>query len=80
MPKTKVAVTVESELLSELDALVEDGRYPNRSHAIEAAVAAELRRHRRTRLAEACSALDVAEERALADAGLGADAADWPEY
>lgn len=80
MPKTKVAVTVESDLLDELDALVDAGRFPNRSYAIEAAVAAELKRLRRTRLADACRLLDVAEERALADAGLAADAADWPEY
>lgn len=80
MPKTKVAVSVETELLGELDALVEAGRFPSRSFAIEVAVAAELRRMRRTRLAEACRALDVDEERALADAGLVADAADWPEY
>lgn len=80
MPKTKIAVTLEAALLDELDALVRQRRFPNRSQAIEAAVAAQLTRVRRTRLAEACGRLDPAEERALAEEGLSADAAAWPEY
>ncbi len=80
MPKTKIAVTIETNLLDELDALVHAARYPNRSQAIEAAVAAQLRRVRRTRLAAACARLDPAEERALAEEGLAADLADWPAY
>ncbi|HEU4632181.1 MAG TPA: ribbon-helix-helix domain-containing protein [Gemmatimonadaceae bacterium] len=80
MPKTKIAVTLDTALLDELDALVRQARFPNRSQAIEAAVAQQLDRIRRTRLAEACRQLDPAEERALAEEGLAADLADWPEY
>ncbi len=80
MPKTKIAVTLDTILLDELDALVHAARYPNRSQAIEAAVAAQLQRVRRTRLAEACARLDPAEERALAEEGTTADLAAWPEY
>jgi metal-responsive CopG/Arc/MetJ family transcriptional regulator len=80
MPKTKIAVTLEAALLDQVDALVRQRRFPNRSQAIEAAVAAQLSRLRRTRLAEACAQLDPAEERALAEEGLGSDLADWPEY
>ncbi len=80
MPKTKVAVTLEAALLDQVDALVRQNRFPNRSQAIEAAVAEQLLRLRRTRLAEACAQLDPAEERALAEEGLGSDCADWPEY
>lgn len=71
MPKTKIAVTLEANLLDEVDALVREQRFPNRSQAIEAAVAEHLVRLRRTRLAEACARLDPAEERALAEEGLG---------
>lgn len=80
MPKTKIAVTLEAALLDQVDALVRQHRFPNRSQAIEAAVAEQLVRLRRTRLAEACARLDPAEERALAEEGLGSDLADWPEY
>lgn len=80
MPKTKIAVTLEATLLDQVDELVRQRRFPNRSQAIEAAVAEQVVRFRRTRLAEACARLDPDEERALADEGLGSDMADWPEY
>lgn len=35
---------------------------------------------RRARFDEECAKLDPAEERALAEEGLAADLADWPEY
>lgn len=80
MPKTKVAVTLDAETLRRVDRLVRDARYPNRSQAIEAAVASELARLDRRRLAEECAKLDPAAERALAEEGLGTDRAAWPEY
>jgi metal-responsive CopG/Arc/MetJ family transcriptional regulator len=80
MPKTKVALTLEAELINQVDALVRQHRFANRSQAIESAVAEQLVRMRRTRLAEACALLDPAEERALADEGLAVDADHWPEY
>lgn len=80
MPKQKVAVTLERQLLDEVDALVAAHHYPNRSQAIEAALADALRRRARTRLATECAKLDPDEERALAEEGLGAEAGAWPEY
>ncbi|MBB4634331.1 ribbon-helix-helix domain-containing protein [Longimicrobium terrae] len=80
MPKTKVAVTIEAGLLDELDLLVRQHRFANRSQAIESAVSEQLTRLRRTRLAEACAMLDPLEERQLAEEGLGADLDAWPEY
>lgn len=78
--KTKVAVSMDDRLIREVDLLVRDERYASRSQAIEAAVAEHLRRVRRRRLAEACAVLDPAEEVALAEEGLGADARAWPPY
>jgi Arc/MetJ-type ribon-helix-helix transcriptional regulator len=80
MPKTKVAVTLESELVEQVETLVRQRRFATRSQAIETAVRSELSRVRRTRLAEACSRLDPREERALSGEGLASDAAEWPEY
>jgi metal-responsive CopG/Arc/MetJ family transcriptional regulator len=80
MAKTKVAVTLNAETLRRLDRLVRAARYPNRSQAIEAAVAEELRRLEGRRLAEECAKLDAVDERALAEEGFGEDAAAWPEY
>ncbi|CAN5878134.1 hypothetical protein BH23GEM5_BH23GEM5_24450 [soil metagenome] len=80
MPKSKVAVTLEVALVDEVDALVRQHRFTSRSQAIEFALAEQLTRLKRTRLAEACAQLDPAEERALAEEGSGADLDGWPEY
>jgi hypothetical protein len=39
-----------------------------------------LARRARTRLAAECAKLDPDEERALAEGGMGEEAAAWPEY
>lgn len=71
---------IEAGLLEEVDALVLEHRFANRSQAIEAAVSEQLIRVRRTRLAEACALLDPAEERALAEEDLAADLDTGQEY
>ena len=80
LPKTKLAVTLDSKLVGEVDDLVKERRFANRSQAIEAAVAEKLQRLAQTRLARECAKLDPAEERALAEEGLAADSETWPEY
>ncbi len=80
MPKTKLAITVERDLLEELDELVAHRRFRNRSQAIEAALAEKLARMARTRLAREADKLDPETEKAFADEGLSADATAWPEY
>jgi metal-responsive CopG/Arc/MetJ family transcriptional regulator len=80
MPKTKVAVTLETQLLDRLDELVAQQRFRNRSQAIEAALSEKLQRLARTRLARECARLDPKEERTLAEEGLAGSAETWPEY
>ncbi len=80
MAKTKVAVTLDAKLLQQLDALVAERRFPNRSQAIETAIADQLVRAQHTRLARECAKLDPHEEKALAEEGLSSDVAAWPEY
>jgi metal-responsive CopG/Arc/MetJ family transcriptional regulator len=80
MPKTKVAVTLDAEILRELDALIADQRFPNRSQAVEAALAEKLARLAQTRLAREVAKLDPTEEKALAEEGMGIELATWPEY
>ncbi len=79
MPKTKVALTLDTALLDRVDHLVACARFRNRSQAIETALAEKLARLARTRLAEECAKLDPVEEQRLADEALGAEAT-WPEY
>ena len=80
MPKTKIAVTVDSNLVDQLDGMVAERRFENRSQAIETALAEKLRRLNRTRLAREAAKLDPKEERALAEEGLAGSRDTWPEY
>ena len=80
MAKSKIAVTLDPNTLRRVDRLVRDARYPNRSQAIEAVISSQLDRLERRKLIEECSKLDPAEERSLADEGLDAELAEWPEY
>ena len=78
--KTKIAITLDAELLAQVDRLVHEDVFPNRSRAIEMAVEDKLERLDRTRLARECAKLDPAAEKALAEEGLTADLASWPPY
>ncbi len=80
MATTKVAITLDSSLLAELDRLVAQDIFPNRSKAIQEALTDKLMRMRRRRLALESAKLSIAEEQALADEGLMQDSAQWPEY
>jgi metal-responsive CopG/Arc/MetJ family transcriptional regulator len=80
MPKTKVAVTLDSRVLGELDELVAQRRFPSRSQAIEAAIAEKLERLAGTRLVREVSRLDLDEERAFAEEGMDSELSAWPEY
>ena len=80
MPKTKVALTLDSELLERVDELVAKQRFRNRSQAVEAALADKVTRLARTRLARESAKLNPKDEKRLANEGL-IDALDaWPEY
>jgi metal-responsive CopG/Arc/MetJ family transcriptional regulator len=80
VPKTKLAVTLEANLVDTLDHLVAARYFTNRSQAIESAVAEKLSRLARTRLARECAKLNPQEEKALAEEGLAGGAETWPEY
>lgn len=80
MPKTKVALTLETDLVDRVDELVAQQRFRNRSQAVEAALAEKLQRIARTRLAGECAKLDPKEEKALAEEGLAGSLETWPAY
>ncbi len=80
MPKAKVAITLDAELLDRVDELVARREFRNRSQAIETALAEKLMRARRTRLARECAKLNPADEKALAEEGLDGSVDAWPEY
>jgi len=67
MASVKVAITLDQQLLKLVDRWVAQGRYPNRSQAIQSALRDKLERWRRVRLAEEAAKLDPQDERALTE-------------
>lgn len=80
MSVAKVTVSIESDVLKQLDSLVKDRVFSNRSQAVDMAVKEKIARLNKSRLARECAKLDPVEEQALADLGFEADFAEWPEY
>ena len=80
MTTTKVAVTIDSDLLAQVDQLVAQRVFPNRSKAIQAALQDKLTRMQRNRLARESAKLDPRVEQALAEEGMDQELATWPEY
>ena len=80
MSSIKVAITLDRGTLARVDGLVAKNVFPNRSRAIQAAVAEKLARMERGRLAFECAKLDSGAEKALAEEGLGQELGVWPEY
>lgn len=80
MPKSKIAIALDEEVLTRLDQLVEAAFYPSRSQAVQAAVEEKLQRFERTRLATECAKLDPDFEKALAEEGMSEELSEWPDY
>ena len=80
MPKIKIAIALDPEILTRLDEYVEESEFPSRSQAVQAAIEEKLARLERTRLARECAKLDPVLEKSLAEEGLSQDLAEWPAY
>ena len=80
MAASKIAITIEDTLLKRLDSLVKSNVFPNRSKAIQEAIKDKLIRLDKSRLAQECAKLDPHVEQTLAEEGVSAELAEWPEY
>ncbi len=80
MGTSKIAISLDQELLNRLDRLVRKKVFPSRSRAIQDAVAEKIERIEQSRLARECAKLDPAFEKALAEEGLAKDLDEWPEF
>ncbi|MBE9167380.1 CopG family transcriptional regulator [Pleurocapsales cyanobacterium LEGE 06147] len=72
----KIAITIDEKLLEQIDYLVANSVYPNRSKAISAALEEKQSLLRRQRFEIECAKLDPKEEQELAEWG-GFD--NWTE-
>lgn len=65
MRKTKIAITLDEQFIEDIDRLVSEHVFQNRSRAIQEAVEEKLKRLKRTRLAKECTKLDITFEKAM---------------
>ena len=82
MRTARVAVTIDRQLLGEVDRWIAAGEYPSRSSAVQAGLArlrSDRARRQRQRLLGELAKLHPKEERGLADERLAAEPA-WPAY
>lgn len=80
MAASKIAITLENNMVKRLDMLVKSNFFPNRSKAIQEAVAEKLRRIEKSRLSQECAKLDPEFEQSLAEEGFTSELEEWPEY
>jgi metal-responsive CopG/Arc/MetJ family transcriptional regulator len=80
MATSKIAITIDENTLCRLDLFVKSNIFPNRSRAIQEAVAEKLERLEKGRLARECAKLDKKFEQDLAEEGFGTEIDEWPEY
>lgn len=80
MATSKIAITIDHNTLKHLDLLVKSQMFPNRSRAIQEAVAEKLERIEKRRLARECKKLDPKLEQAMAEEGFETEINGWPEY
>lgn len=80
MSTAKIAITIEEDVLGQLDKLVSSNVFPNRSKAIQEAIKEKLSRVNRSRLARECAKLNPAIEKVIAEEGFSREIEGWPEY
>ena len=76
----KIAISIDKKILSQLDALVKQDKFANRSQAIQIAVEAKLLELSHDRLAKECEKLDIAAEQQMADELFDQDDSTWSKF
>lgn len=79
MSSAKIAISIDSKALQQVDRLVQRGVFPNRSKLFQLAVFEKLARLDRQRLAQECAKLRPQEEQALAEERFDGET-EWPAY
>jgi metal-responsive CopG/Arc/MetJ family transcriptional regulator len=80
MAASKIAITIDNNILKRVDLLVKSKLYPNRSKAIQDAVAEKVNKLEKNRLALECGKLIPDFEQSVAEEGFSADIGEWPKY
>jgi metal-responsive CopG/Arc/MetJ family transcriptional regulator len=79
MSTVKVAISIDERFVKEVDRLVRSHVYPNRSKAIQDAVADKLERLKKSRLLREARKLSPKEEQAAAEEWYSGEE-EWPTF
>ena len=80
MSTSKVTISIDENLLQQVDSLVAARIYPNRSQVVQEALQAKLQELKRHNFEVECRKLDPQIEQTLADQGLSSEVDEWPTY
>ena len=80
MNKAKIAITIDKNIINDLDRLIKVHFFENRSKAIQEAIEEKLERIKKSRLIRECEKLDREFEKSLAEQRLSEEVDRWPEY
>jgi Arc/MetJ-type ribon-helix-helix transcriptional regulator len=80
MASSKIAITLDENLLQAVDSWVEQKLYPNRSQAVQSALSAQLIQVNQQRIEKECAKLDPQEEQEFAELGIEETLSDWSKY
>lgn len=80
MSTTKVAITIDQQILGQLDILIKEKRFPNRSRAIQEAIKDKLDKIKANRLEIECAKLNPREEQQLAEEDMDIALETWSGY
>jgi len=80
MATSKIAISIDQNILIRLDLLVKEHLFQNRSRAIQEAVVEKLKRLEDDSLARECSKLDPLYEQNLSEEDFALVMEEWPDY
>ena len=80
MTAAKIAITIDENLLREVDNWVKQKLYPNRSQAVQAALFDRVHHLNQQRLEAECAKLDRQEEQEFAELGIEETLSGWSQY
>lgn len=80
MPKAKIAITINEDIVDKIDQLVKKHDYQNRSQVIEDAIREKLLKINKYRLSKELNNIDIDEERKMAEEGIEGEINEWAQY
>ena len=80
MTAAKIIITLDENLLREVDSWVEQKLYTNRSQAVQTALLDRFNQINQQRLEAECAKLNLQEEQAFADLGIEQTLSGWGQY